>query len=363
MFTTAKRSHTTAAGAAGIIALAALLAGCVNVSGDDAGGTAMTEDAYAADAIAPMAEEAMPEMATEGAIGSAPRADRTDVSANTNLDRQVIRTGYISMRVEDVRASAAEVRGLAQGVGGIVTDESLTSDGVDGVATPEDEAGSVDAPNVNSYATVTVQVPADRLEDFLVSVSGLGTVDSRTVSARDVTLEVVDLDARIEALSTSITRLQELLARAENVEDLLAVESELSRRQAELDALQAQRTWIGEQVAMSTVTVYLSPITAVSTGGAPGFLSGLQSGWSAFVAAAGTLITAAGFLLPFLLLLAIVALPVIFVVVRLARRGHKVTEWGSGSESGARATAGRANASTGDASAGEASSPSSSSSH
>lgn len=309
-------TRTIVLGAIGLLTLGGLLAGCGSVS--DA-----SYDTYPADA---MVEEAMPDMMVEGEMAAeAPRADDGYPSSGTvQQERQVIRTGYVSMRVEDVPASAAEVRGLAAGFGGIVTDESLTSDGSPTAGDPDE----VEA--YNSYATVTVQVPADRLEEFLTSVSDLGSVDSRTVSAQDVTLQVVDLDARIDALTTSITRLEELLARAQNVEDLLAIETELSRRQADLDALQAQRTWLGEQVAMSTVTVSLSPVTRISTSEAPGFLSGLESGWSALVTTIGALLTMAGFLLPFLIILAIIAVPVTIVTVRLAQRGRRVREWTSG---------------------------------
>jgi len=52
----------------------------------------------------------------------------------------------------------------------------------------------------------------------------------------------------------------------------------------------------------------------------PGFVLGLQSGWNAFRTGTATLLTAAGFLLPFLLVIAIVAIPVIVVEIALRRR-------------------------------------------
>ena len=310
------RTHGTRAAltAAGLLAITGLLAGCGSSGG------AYDTDSYTGEAIAPMADEAMPEMMGDGEAAAAASGRDSAAGSSPVIDtqREIIRTAYVSMRVENVPQAAGEVRGIAGGLGGVVTDESLTAD------------GSNAQESTNSYATVTVQVPADRLEDFLSAMTGLGSVDSRTVSAQDVTLQVVDLDARIEALTTSITRLQQLLARADSVEDLLAIDTELSRRQADLDALQAQRTWIADQVAMSTVTVSLSPMTYVASSGAPGFLSGLESGWSALVAAAGGLITLAGFLLPFIVLLALIAIPVTVLLVRLSRRGRRVEGWGSG---------------------------------
>ena len=327
---TPRRRTLLATGA--VLAFAGLLAGC-----GSAGGDAFESNYSGGEPMTSMAEEAMPDMMVDGETVAAPRLDGSSGSpTSTDLQRQIIRTAYVSMRVDDVAQSAIDVRNVAGGFDGVVTDESLTADG------PDSQTGA------NSFATITVQVPADRLEAFLSAVTDLGTVDSRTVSAQDVTLQVVDLDARIDALTTSIDRLRELLTRADTVEDLLAIETELSRRQADLDALQAQRTWLGQQVAMSTVTVSLSPMTYVTSGGAPGFLSGLESGWSALVAAAGAFITIAGFLLPFLVVLGLVAIPVTVLLVRLSRRGRRVKEWESGAAEGSAAEVSAAQGSAAD---------------
>ena len=56
---------------------------------------------------------------------------------------------------------------------------------------------------------------------------------------------------------------------------------------------------------MSTITVSLSPVTQIADVDAPGFLSGLQSGWSAFLSLIMVAVTAVGFFLPFLLVLAL----------------------------------------------------------
>jgi len=174
-----------------------------------------------------------------------------------------------------------------------------------------------------TYSNITAQIPADDLDAFIAEVSALGTVDSVNINAQDVTTQVVDLDARISALKTSIDRMTQLLAQASRIEDLLAIETQLSQRQAELDSLTAQRTWLGDQVAMSTITISLSPTTQIGDVDAPGFLSGLQSGWAAFVSIIMVAITALGFFLPFLLVLVVVAVPVTIVVVRQTRRHHR----------------------------------------
>ena len=151
---------------------------------------------------------------------------------------------------------------------------------------------------------------------IVADLGDLGTVISVSITAQDVTTQVVDLDARIGVLQTSIDRLKSLQAQATSVTDLVAVESELANRQGELDSLTAQRGYLGQQVAMSTVTVSLSPITELTSSTAPGFLAGLQNGWSAFLALIAFVITSAGFLIPFVVIGAIVVIPVILLVMK-----------------------------------------------
>lgn len=238
-----------------------------------------------------------------------PASDDTAPVSPTIADRSIIRTAYLSLRVDAVDSAVRQVRDLTRASQGIIVSENIS--GTEG----------------NAYASVTAQVPADSLESYLEQVQSLGTVDSLDVSAQDVTTQVVDLDARIDALQTSLDRLTTLMAEAERVEDLLAVETELSRRQAELDSLTAQRAYLADQVAMSTVTVSLSPLTRIADVDTPGFLSGLSSGWSALIAFVGYAFTALGFLLPFLLIAGVIAIPLTWLLVRQTRRRRRVTGW------------------------------------
>ena len=283
-------TRTILAGAA--LAAMAVLAGCSGTTGAD---VPAAEPGVMADGMAEgMAVEGGAPMVSEEKTGA--------VTTSVPADRQIVRTGYLSMRVEDVRAAAFEVRGLVSRAGGLISSEDVSASGD------------------SAYATLTAQVPADRLDAFIADLADLGTVDSVTVTASDVTAQVVDLDARIEALQTSIDRLTELLAAATRIEDLLAIETQLSQRQAELDALTAQRAYLADQVALSTITVSMSPFTEIADVDAPGFLSGLQSGWSALVSLVMVAITALGFFLPFLVILAVIAVPVTIVLLRQARR-------------------------------------------
>ena len=292
------RARTALAAA---LATAFLLAGCSATSGTDTavegGAPGVSNDM--------MVTEEMP--AAEGM----PADGKAATTPSVATERQVIRTGYVSMQVDDVTKSAFDVHGLIKKRNGLISSEDTQSSGD------------------MTYSTITAQIPAADLDAFIADVSALGTVTSVNVNAQDVTTQVVDLDARIKALQTSIDRLTQLLAEASRIEDLLVIETQLSQRQAELDALTAQRTWLGDQVAMSTITVTLSPVTQIADVDAPGFLSGLESGWAAFLSLIMVAVTAIGFFLPFLFVLALIAIPVTIVIVRQARRHHPRTAAGA----------------------------------
>lgn len=274
--------RSTAAGVA-IAALSALLlmAGCA--SQGDAG------------APAPMPM-------SEGAPAPADAAAAGPIDKASVVGPQVITTAWLTMRVESVSTGITDVSTLVNDAGGTIQQQDLTT--ADGMQT----------------ATVVVRVPATGLDAFLAQVQALGSVESVSRQATDVTQQRIDLDARIAALTASVARLRELLDQAASVADLVAVEAELASRQAELEGLTAQRDYLTDQVALSTVTITLLPTVQAGGAQAPGFLAGLQNGIAALGASIGIAITTLGFLLPFLLILAVIAIPVAWVLLRRARR-------------------------------------------
>jgi hypothetical protein len=270
-----------------LAAFAALLAGCsaTDSASVEAGGVSIAQGAPEVGAPAP------------DAIAQA-NAAPADVSSVVTSERQVVKNAYVTMRVDDVAQSAFAIHGLVA----------------------KHSAEDTQASGESTNSMITAQVPAADLDAFVAEVSRLGTVDAVTVSAQDVTGQVVDLDARIKALQTSVDRMTQLLAQAQKMDDLLAIETQLSTRQAELDSLNAQRKALGEQVALSTVTITLSPMSSVTPVDAPGFLSGLMSGWAALVSVVTVMFTAAGFLLPFAIIALVIVIPIVIVLVRRIRR-------------------------------------------
>lgn len=243
-------------------------------------------------------------IAAEGAPAGVPMeaAPASDRVGSTPIAPQVITTAWLTLRVPSVSDGVDTIVDLVAARQGMVQQQDVTS--TDGTQT----------------AMVVARIPADDLDGFLDAVGALGTIESVSRQATDVTQQRIDLDARIGALSASIDRLRELQAQAGSVADLVAVETELAARQGELDGLTAQRDYLADQVAMSTVTMTILPTVQAGGWQAPGFIPGLQNGIAALVALVGVAITTLGFLVPFLAVLAIIAIPIAWLLVRRSRR-------------------------------------------
>jgi len=240
------------------------------------------------------------DMATEEmAINSGAR----DVGA---VDRSQIITGDIYLTVESPADAANEVQALVEQAGGRVDSRS--------------EYTNWDTELPSAY--LWVRIPVDALEDTLASIEALGTVESKSLNNQDVTLQAIDLDARISVLEESITKLQELQSQAATTAELIEVEAALSERQAELDSLNSQQNYLSDQVQYASIGVDLrSPDVAPERD--PGsFFDGIISGWNAMLAFfAGTMVFF-GFILPWTGLLLGIGL-VSWLIVWATRRAKK----------------------------------------
>ena len=172
---------------------------------------------------------------------------------------------------------------------------------------------------------VELRIPSDDFDAAMTDLAELGKVTESTQKAQDVTGEVIDTRARIRAQEQSLARVEVLFSQAEDIRDIVAIETQLSHRQAELDSLKGQLAYLEDQAALSTITVYLEqapdepdPGTQESDDNA--FVGGLKAGWQALSAVGAGLATLAGALLPFAVVALLVGVPVAILLRRWLAR-------------------------------------------
>ena len=110
-----------------------------------------------------------------------------------------------------------------------------------------------------SNHSIAVRVPAARFRSTLDGVGQVGDELHRQVDARDVTEEYADLEIRLRNAEVVRTRLETLLARANDVEDALAVERELERVAQTIERIKGRMQLLNELGAFSTITVNFQP--------------------------------------------------------------------------------------------------------
>ena len=295
------RPLTTAAVALAVAVGLGTLAGC---SADDSGSTS------GADASAQMeqgdrsgAGGAAVEEGTAAADTAVKPAGAPGAVAPGVTDRKLSRRADISLTVPDVDAAAAKVRSIAAAARGIVLAEAISSE-------PDDA-------ETGGYSTITISVPTDALDDTLDKVAGIGAVHSRNTSTDDVTAQYVDTEARVKTMQASVDRVRALMTSATKLGDIVTLEAELSRRQADLESMQTQLAALEDSVAMAPIEVGLSTDEDVlaQADDDTGFLAGLAAGWAAFTGSVTVLLTVLGAVLPFAVVAALVLVP-LFVWLR-----------------------------------------------
>ncbi|MFI6695998.1 DUF4349 domain-containing protein [Streptomyces sp. NPDC050433] len=273
--------------AAALLTASLALAGCSAGSSDSA------------DLKAESAAE--PATGQQGAGAAADKADgqrqadsgkgNSEADDGTSAKAHVIRTATLSVEVKSVTKALARARTVALGAGGVIEDETTER---------------IDDTHVTS--NVVLRVPEAEYDSVLGELAGAGKLLSRTANAKDVTEQVVDVNSRIATQRASVNRVRKLMDQAEDITDVVALESQLNTRQAELESLLARQASLADRTTMATITLDLSERTKEKKDGGddePGFLDALGGGWDALVSVLRWIVVVLAAILPFVAALAV----------------------------------------------------------
>lgn len=168
------------------------------------------------------------------------------------------------------------------------------------------------------------RLPPEQVDPFIDGLDpAVGRTASLDGSTEDVTRQIRDLDAQIEAAEISVDRVRALLESASKLADVILLEGELTARQTNLEQLRALKADLDQQVSLATVTVTLwtSPADPTDDDGVLGDIGdAFARGWDAFVTALVTVVLVLGYTAPFMLVGAIAV--GVWLVIRRARRNR-----------------------------------------
>ena len=214
-----------------LAALVFLLAGCGSKS-------LSTLPAYDGNAVYETAAAASYQLDTADGAGEA-----SDSDPALPESRKWVITMDISTETEELDGALAALSEKVSALGGYLQEQSVRN-------------GSAYSSTRYRSASMTVRIPADKLDSFTESLSGFSNVVSSSRSAEDITLSYTDTETRIAMLKTEQSRLMELMEQAETMSDLLEIENRLTDVNYELERYTSRLKTMDNQVDYATV--YLS---------------------------------------------------------------------------------------------------------
>ncbi|TCO45450.1 uncharacterized protein DUF4349 [Kribbella antiqua] len=263
----------------------ALLAGC-GASGSSSGSSS--------GAAAPVQKQDSGEAADGSSTGGAPQSQNKP-QAEPTVTRAIIKTGSLTLEADDVDGTRQKVITAVSGLRGQIASE---------------DTGSNDEGRI-TRVNLVLKVPTASYETAIQRLSELGKRTQIHQESTDVTEQVVDVESRIASQRASLARMRALMTKANTIGEIVSVETELTRREADLESLLAKQKNLALQTELATLA-----LTIAEKGEAPvkkdpdrGFVAGLKGGWDAFTATFAALATAVGAILPFAVLLALIVVP------------------------------------------------------
>ncbi|GMQ57018.1 hypothetical protein AN1V17_14120 [Vallitalea sediminicola] len=200
------------------------------------------------------------------------------------------------------------------------------------------EESNVEGKRINDYGEIqlrnayyTFRVPKDNYMVFLKSIGDLGNIISEHKTTEDITLRYFDNETRLEAKRIHKDRLLELLKETKDVDQLLAVESELANITYEIEAMTTElRKW-DNLIDYVTVRVSVEEVVKVTPGVVKEdsygsrFTNSIKDSLDIFTKAIGNLIIGIVYLVPYLVILGLIVL-IIIRVKKILKKEKKIKQ-------------------------------------
>lgn len=135
---------------------------------------------------------------------------------------------------------------------------------LDGYIQSSDINGNkIDSDNYR-YACMVIRVPSKETNSFSEFIAANSAVTNKKVTTEDVTLSYVDIESRITALEAEKQALEQLLANADSVQDIVTVRTQLTDVIASIESYKSQLRVYDSLIEYSTITLYIHEVDTIS---------------------------------------------------------------------------------------------------
>ena len=235
--------------------------------------------------------------------------DGADSGGSVLEDQKIIYTGTLNLETTDFDGTAKAVAALADTLGGYLESSTVGSGG-----------------RSYRWAEYTVRVPAAQFQSFLDQAGDLAHVTWQNTDLQNITETYYDTAGRLKTQQIKLERLQKLLAQAENMEDIITIESAISETEWNIEDLSGTLRHYDALVDFATITVSLQEVYKYSDteelpenfGDRLG--SALGRGWHSFVDGMADFAVALAYNWMWIILWAVIIAAVVAVVRKVRRR-------------------------------------------
>ena len=232
-----------------------------------------------------------------------------DSGSTVLKDQKIIYTGTLNLETTEFDAAAKALTELAESLGGYLESSTVGSGG-----------------RGYRWADYTVRVPSAQFQGFLDQAGGLAHVTWQNTEQQNITETYYDTDGRLKTQQIKLERLQKLLAQAENMEDIITIESAISETEWDIENLSGTLRHYDALVDFATVTVSLQEVYKYSdTEELPENFgqrigNALSRGWRSFVDGMADFIVALAYNWMWIVLWAAVIIAAAVIVGKIRRR-------------------------------------------
>jgi hypothetical protein len=215
-------------------------------------------------------------------------AGQADAARLAPASQSIVYTATLTVHVRDAMGAAGQAARYAAGAGGYTAAEQA-------------QAASA---RQRARVSLTLKIPVPGYPAALGALGRLGRQTALHQQSADVTEQVADVSSLVTSEEAEIAQLRGLLSKAGTVSDLLQVQQQLGSDESQLESLQAKQRALDHETSYATISVLLlGPKPPLAAARRPavhhGFGTGLAAGWHGLARATGWVLTAAGAVLPF----------------------------------------------------------------
>lgn len=156
-------------------------------------------------------------------------------------DKKIIKDARVGLKVKNYDSYRLKLDSVINSLNGYISNDNL------------------DKNDFNIQCNLSIRVQAGKFEKFLQYLeNGDAKLLYKNVSARDVTEEFIDIEARLKTKKEVEKRYIQLLSKAHSIKDILEIEEKLRVIREEIEAREGRLKYLKNQVAYSTIYLQIT---------------------------------------------------------------------------------------------------------